>query len=180
MEQSDWAPLLAAAGTSLVLLYIGITPDPSSSPVINKLNVPSPVNQATCIQFDSQERREKYQYTILLYYVYTCVAARIVSHTTDTDTDTKLTNYLGSVQTNFTWHDGRYARAQMDRGGADARTFGRGGAESTTFDLPTADTKRSHSMSPTTLKCSAKGKRLKETYMSASGAIWGYIHPCNQ
>ena len=63
------------------------------------------------------------------------VAARIVSHTTDTDTDTKLTNYLGSAQTKFTWHDGRYARAQMDRGGADSCAFGRGGAESMTFDL---------------------------------------------
>ena len=31
-----------------------------------------------------------------------------------TDTDTKLTNYLGSVQTEFTWHDGRYARACAD------------------------------------------------------------------
>ena len=67
------------------------------------------------------------------------VAARIVSHTTDTDTDTKLTNYLGSAQTKFTWHDGRYARAQMDRGGADSCAFGRGGAESTTFDLKIDD-----------------------------------------
>ena len=46
------------------------------------------------------------------------------------------------MQTEFMWHDGRYvhnncyvyARAQMDRGGADACAFGRGGAESTTFD----------------------------------------------
>ena len=45
------------------------------------------------------------------------VAARIVSRTTDTDTDTKRTNYLGSAQTKYTWHDGRYARAHMDRGG---------------------------------------------------------------
>ena len=59
-------------------------------------------------------------------------------------TDTKLTNYLGSVrvQTEFTWHDGRYVRAQMDRGGADACAFGRGGAESTTFDLKTDDRQR--------------------------------------
>ena len=42
------------------------------------------------------------------------VAAQIVSHTTDTDI--KLANYFAK----FTWHDGRYARAQMDRGGADA------------------------------------------------------------
>ena len=70
------------------------------------------------------------------------VAARIMSHTTDTDTDTKLTNYLGSAQTKFTWHDGRYARAQMDRGGADACAFGRGGAESATFDLEIDDRQR--------------------------------------
>ena len=63
----------------------------------------------------------------------------IVSHTTDTDTHTKLTNYLGSAQTKFTWHDGRYAHAQLDRGGADACAFGRGGAESTTFDLKIDD-----------------------------------------
>ena len=31
--------------------------------------------------------------------VHPVVAARIVSHTTDTDTDTKRTNYLGSAQT---------------------------------------------------------------------------------
>ena len=66
-----------------------------------------------------------------------------------TITDTKLTNYLGSALTAFTWHDGRYAHAQMDREGADSCAFGRGGAESTTFDLknsrPTADTKQSHS-----------------------------------
>ena len=66
--------------------------------------------------------------------VHPVVAARIVSHTTDTDTDTKRTNYLGSAQTKYTWHDGRYARAHMDRGGADSCAFGRGGAESTTFD----------------------------------------------
>ena len=63
----------------------------------------------------------------------------IVSHTTDTDTHTKLTNYLGSAQTKFTWHDGRYAHAQLDRGGADACAFGRGGAESKTFDLKIDD-----------------------------------------
>ena len=56
-----------------------------------------------------------------------------MSHTTDTHT--KLTYNLGSAQTKFTWHDGRYAHAQLDRGGADACAFGRGGAESTTFDL---------------------------------------------
>ena len=39
----------------------------------------------------------------------------------------------------FTWHDGRYAHAQFDRGGADACAFGRGGAESTTFDLKIDD-----------------------------------------
>ena len=66
----------------------------------------------------------------------------IVSHTTDTDTHTKLTNYLGSAQTKFTWHDGRYAHAQLDRGGADACAFGRGGAESTTFDLKIDDRQR--------------------------------------
>ena len=44
--------------------------------------------------------------------VHLVVAARIVSHTTDTDTDTKRINYLGSVQTKYTWHDGRYARGQ--------------------------------------------------------------------
>ena len=55
-----------------------------------------------------------------------------MSHTTDTDTHTKLTYNLGSAQTKFTyvrslvprrkftWHDGRYAHAQFDRGGADA------------------------------------------------------------
>ena len=48
--------------------------------------------------------------------------------------DTKLTNYLGSALTAFTWHDGRYAHVQMDRGGADSCAFGKGGAESTTFD----------------------------------------------
>ena len=67
------------------------------------------------------------------------VAARIVSHTTDTDTDTKLTNYLGSAHT---WHDGRYAHAQMDRGGADPCIFGRGGDESTTFGLKIDDRQR--------------------------------------
>ena len=85
---------------------------------------------------------------------------RIVSHTTDTDTDTKLTKYLGSAQTKFTWHDGRYARAQMDRGGADACAFGRGGAESTTFDLKIYDRQRIPNrsfMSPTTLKMLSKG-----------------------
>ena len=49
--------------------------------------------------------------------VHPVVAAQIVSHTTDTDMDTKCTNYLGSAQTKYTWHDGRYARAHMDRGG---------------------------------------------------------------
>ena len=38
-------------------------------------------------------------------------------------------------------HNGRYARAQMERGGADACAFGRGGAESTTFDQLTTDTR---------------------------------------
>ena len=52
-----------------------------------------------------------------------------------TITDTKLNNYLGSALTVFTWQDGRYAHAQMDRGGADSCAFGRGWAESTTFDL---------------------------------------------
>ena len=47
---------------------------------------------------------------------------------------------------------------QMDRERADACAFGRGGAESTTFDQLTTD--------------SGKGKRLKENYVSASGAIW--------
>ena len=77
----------------------------------------------------------------------------IVSHTTDTDTHTKLTNYLGSAQTKFTWHDGRYAHAQLDRGGADACAFGRGGAESTTFDLKIDDRQRI----PKELKMLSKG-----------------------
>ena len=34
-----------------------------------------------------------------------------------------------NAQTAFTWQDGRYARAQMDRGRADSSAFGRGGAE---------------------------------------------------
>ena len=68
------------------------------------------------------------------------VAARIVSHTyTHTHTHTEFTNYLGSAQTAFTWHDRRYARAQMDRGGADSCAFGWGGAESTTFNLKIDD-----------------------------------------
>ena len=87
----------------------------------------------------------------------------IISHTTDTDTDThththtKLTNYLGSAQTKFAWHDGRYAHAQLDRGGADACVFGRGGAESTTFDLKIDDQQQIPNMSPTTLKMLSKG-----------------------
>ena len=69
-------------------------------------------------------------------------------------TDTKLTNYLGSVQTEFTWRDGRYARAQMNRGGADACAFGRGGA---TFDQLTTDSRyQTESL---------------QNYVSASGAI---------
>ena len=71
------------------------------------------------------------------------------------------------MQTEFTWHDGRYARAQMDRGGADACAFGRGGAESTTFDQLTTDNR----YQTESLQRSAKGKRLKENYVSASGAI---------
>ena len=73
------------------------------------------------------------------YFITTimgCVAARIVSHTyTHTHTQNLSNILLGSAQTAFTWHDGRYARLQMDRGGADSCTFDRGGAESTTFDL---------------------------------------------
>ena len=81
------------------------------------------------------------------------VAARIVSHTTDTDTDTKLTNYLGSAQTKFMWHDGRYTRVQMDRGGADACAFERGGAEA----RPDSGYQMESFMSPTTLKMLSKG-----------------------
>ena len=38
--------------------------------------------------------------------------------------------------------DDMHARAQMDRGGADARAFGMGRAESTTFDLKIDDRQR--------------------------------------
>ena len=38
--------------------------------------------------------------------------------------------------------DPQYARAQMDRGGADACAFGRGGAKSMTFDLKIDDLQR--------------------------------------
>ena len=77
---------------------------------------------------------------MLLYHYANCVT--YVHTHTHTHTDTELTNYLGSAQTAFTWHDGRYARAQMDRGGADSCAFGRGGAESTTFDLKIDDRQR--------------------------------------
>ena len=65
-----------------------------------------------------------------------------MSHTTDTDTHTKLIYNLGSAQTKFTCHDGRYVHAQLDRGGADTCAFGRSGAESTTFDLKIDDRQR--------------------------------------
>ena len=67
------------------------------------------------------------------------VAARIVSHTYSYR---HKTYQLSRQCAKFTWHDGRYARAQMDRGGADSCAFGRGGAESTTFDLKIDDRQR--------------------------------------
>ena len=54
LEQSDWAPFLAAAGTSLV--DIGITPDPSSSPVIIMQTRHSKPSKSGDIQFNSRER----------------------------------------------------------------------------------------------------------------------------
>ena len=88
----------------------------------------------TCIQFDSQERREQYQYAIL-YYAHTNRdhLTTMILHTTD-----RHKTYQLSRQCADRVH-GRYARAQMDRGGADACAFGRGGAESTTFDQLTTD-----------------------------------------
>ena len=97
-----------------------------------------------------------------------------MSHTTDTDTHTKLTNYLGSAQTKFTWHDGRYAHAQFDRGGADAdmrvRSWTGEGlmhvhlegvglkARPLTLKLTTDSGYQTESfMSPTTLKMLSKG-----------------------
>ena len=84
------------------------------------------------------------------------VAARIVSHTTDTDT--KLTNYLGSAQTKFT-HDGRYAHVQMDRGLMHADLEGVGlKARPLTLKLTTDSGCQTESfMSPTTLKMLSKG-----------------------
>ena len=117
---------------------------------------------------------------------------RIVSHTTDTDTHTKLTYILG--KTKFTWHDGRYAHAQFDRGGADADTRMRSWtgeglmhvhlegvglkARPLTLKLTTDSGYQMESfMSPTTLKMLSKGQAAKR--VSASGAIWEYIHPRN-
>ena len=67
----------------------------------------------------SSGQQSKIVQTLQIQEVHLVVAARIVSHTTDTDTDTKRTNYLSSAQTKYTWHNGRYARAHMDRGGTD-------------------------------------------------------------
>ena len=58
------------------------------------------------------------------------LSVRIVSHSYR-----HKTYQLSGQCAKFTWHNGQYARAQMDRGGADSCAFGRGGAESTTFDL---------------------------------------------
>ena len=79
---------------------------------------------------------------MLVLYHYDNGTRSCANRVTRTATDTKLTNYLGSAQTKFTWHNGRYARAQIDRGGADACAFGRDGAESATFDLEIDDRQR--------------------------------------
>ena len=101
-----------------------------------------------------------------------------MSHTTDTDTHTKLTYNLGSAQTKFrrkfTWYDGRYAHAQFDRGGAGAdmrvRSWTGEGlmhvhlegvglkARPLTLKLTTDSGYQTESfMSPTTLKMLSKG-----------------------
>ena len=67
------------------------------------------------------------------YLRATTIMGRVAAHI---HRQTQDLPYLGSA---FTWHDRRYARAQMNRGGADSCAFGRGGAESTTFDLKIAD-----------------------------------------
>ena len=73
---------------------------------------------------------------LLTCYFITTIMGCVAVHTC---TDTQDLLYLGSAQTAFTWHDRRYARAQMNRGGADSCAFGRGGAESTTFELKIDD-----------------------------------------
>ena len=112
-----------------------------------------------------------------------------MSHTTDTDTHTKLTYNLGShsavrrrssrslvpvPRRKFTWHDGRYAHAQFDRGEADAdmrvRSWTGEGlmhvhlegvglkARPLTLKLTTDSGYQTESfMSPTTLKMLSKG-----------------------
>ena len=62
------------------------------------------------------------------------VAARIVSHTTDTDADTKLINYLGSAQSSRGTMDDMRVRRWTGEGLMHAH-LDWGGAESTTFDL---------------------------------------------
>ena len=85
------------------------------------------------------------------------VAARIVSHTTDTDT--KLTNYLGSAQSSHGTMDDMRVRRWTGEGLMHAHLEGVGlKARPLTLKLTTDSGYQTESfMSPTTLKMLSKG-----------------------
>ena len=79
---------------------------------------------------------------MLVLYHYDNGTRSCANRVTRTATDTKLTNYLGSAQTKFMWHDGRYVRAQMAGEGLMHVHLEGVGAESATFDLEIDDRQR--------------------------------------
>ena len=94
-----------------------LPPPPPPPPThTHKSGVPSPVNQATYSLEDEN--------SITTMRLLTCY-----SHTYSYRHKAYQLSRQCTLMA-FTWHDGRYARAQMNRGGPDSCAFGMGGAES--------------------------------------------------